>query len=157
MSGSLVSGARELLAQLILQQRKLLESDVDLSIDQSQLLLFDGQRGLQVRDLLGEVLRRLGNALGVQAERAGRGVGEITDGGGEIAGEVAGGGLQEVLHRGEIAGKRRSQSSAVHTESAVVVEVDADAGEIDDPGVAGGEYRRAEQCSLRFAQRTIRF
>src|SRR5882724_5973416 len=125
MSGSLVSGARELLAQLILQQRKLLESDVDLSIDQSQLLLFDGQRGLQVRDLLGEVLRRLGNALGVQAERAGRGVGEITDGGGEIAGEVAGGGLQEVLHRGEIAGKRRCQSSAVPTAGAIVVEVDA--------------------------------
>src|SRR6266404_8474039 len=97
--------ARELLTDLGLKQRKLLQGGVDLTVNENEILLLGGQGGLQVGNLLRESLGRTRDALRVETEDAVAGIDQVGDGGGEFGGEAGGGRLQECLHARRLAGE----------------------------------------------------
>src|SRR6266404_54487 len=120
--------ARELLTDLGLKQRKLLQGSVDLTVDEDEILLLGGQGGLQVGNLLRESLGRACDALGIEAEDSVAGIDQVGDGGGEFCGETGGRRLQERLHVGGLVGEGGGELRGVDGKRAVVVEVDAETG-----------------------------
>src|SRR5262249_11769826 len=122
-----------------------------------QVLLLYGQGGLQIVDLVGRICSGALDALLVESEDTVHGAVEIRDDGAEILGETARGVLQEVLHRAEIAGQRAAQGVVVDRKRAIVVEIDANAGQIHEAAVSGnGIGDGAQERGLRLPQRVVR-
>jgi chemotaxis protein MotB len=96
--------------------------------------------------------------LSVETKSTGGGISEIGENGIEIVGEASAIGLQEILYGRVVRRKGAGKGALVHSKSAVVVEVHAEAAEIDDAVVTGdgiGDCR--EQSGLRFAERAVGF
>ena len=122
-----------------------MQGGVHLRVDLRQRALFVEQSRLQVRDALPDGLRGLRQAIGVQAEDAVARGSDVAHRAGEILCEASRRGLQEVAHRRVVAGERGRKRRVVDGQRAVVVEIDAEAGEIDDAVVPGNGKDRGTE------------
>lgn len=112
--------------------------------------------GVQIIDLAGEIFLRLVDAGQIESERTSARAVQAGDHVVEILRESRRGVLEEILHSGKVILQRGLQCTRIDAQRAVVVQVEAQAGEIYDAVVSGdGEGNGGQELRLGVAHAAI--
>ena len=149
---------------MLQEQRIGLQGGVDLGEDRGQGGLFSRQLIAKIIDAAGKVplLRTVLRNVGSQNPFGG--VNQVVEVGAEIVGETRPGQiLKEALNRGRIGGQQVAQGGLVcgcvlvHRQSSIVVQVDAQGGQVDEAAISGNRIGDiSQQAGLQGAKRTVR-